>query len=258
MIKAIYKITNVLNGKCYIGQSVDPHKRFVSHCSRANNDSDNSPIHSAIKKYGKENFKLEILEWTEDYNRREKELIQEYNSLSPNGYNIALGGENPPVYYGEKHHGSVINNEEVNMVICLLKYSDKTEPEIGRWFKKNFNQPLIHNINFGITHRRKNEDYPIRKESVYNLTTKEVDEVKWLLKNSLFPCYQIAEHYHVNTSTIKHINVGRNHFDDSENYPLRKERGKKQSQPVEAILAKRSTNAIDTHLETGVCTDYSV
>ena len=169
MIKAIYKITNVLNGKCYIGQSVDPNKRFVSHCSRANNDSDNSPIHAAIKKYGKENFELEILEWTEDYNRREKELIQEYNSLSPNGYNIALGGENPPVHYGEKHHGSVITNEEVNMVICLLKYSDKTEPEIGRWFKKNFNQPLIHNINFGITHRRKNEDYPIRNYKVSEL-----------------------------------------------------------------------------------------
>ena len=70
--KAIYKITNMINNKIYIGQSVDPNHRFISHCSRANNDSDNSPIHTAIKKYGKENFVLDIIEWTEDYNNRER------------------------------------------------------------------------------------------------------------------------------------------------------------------------------------------
>jgi hypothetical protein len=36
---------------------------------------------------------------------------------------------------------------------------------------------------------------------------------------------------------------------------IRKAKGKRQSQPVETILAKRSTDAIDTHLETGVCAD---
>lgn len=245
----------MINMKCYIGQSVNPHHRFVSHCSRAKNDKDNSPIHSAIKKYGKENFKLDVLEWTENYNLREKELIKKFNTLSPNGYNICVGGEEPPHSYGENHHNSVISNVEANMVICLLKHSDMTEPEIGRWFKKKFNQTLIHNINFGITHHRRNLDYPIRKDCPYNLKRKEVDDVKWLLQYTLFPCYQIAEYYHVNTSTIKHINSGRNYYVEDQNYPLRKFKGRKQSQPVEAILAKRSTNAIDTHLETGVCTN---
>lgn len=243
----------MINGKVYIGQSVDPHRRFISHCSRSNNDSDNSPIHAAIKKYGKENFSLEILEWSKNYNQREKELIQEYNSLSPNGYNVALGGEDPPHKYGENHHNSVISEEDVTKVIYLLKNSDLTEPQIGLCFKEKYNQTLINNINWGITHKRINESYPIRTNCPYNLTEKEVDDIKWLLKNSMYPCHQIADYYHVNTSTIKHINSGRNYFVETTDYPIRKHKGRKQSQPVEAILAKRSTDAIDTHLEMGVC-----
>lgn len=254
MLKAIYKITNAINNKSYIGQSIDPQHRFVSHCSRAKNDNDNSPIHSAIKKYGKENFKLEILEWTEDYNKREKELIKEYNTLSPNGYNICEGGEEPPTFYGESHPNCRISEDQVDMVISMLKENILTEPEIGNKFDPPFSQSLIHNINFGITHKRKNEIYPIRKECPYNLSEKEVDEIKWLLKETLYTCQQIAEHYHVNASAIKHINNGRNHFDNNDDYPLRKKKGKKQLQPVEAILAKRSTDTIDTYLEMGVCT----
>lgn len=254
MKKAIYKITNNINGKLYIGQSVNPQHRFIAHCSRAFNDTDNSPIHKAIRKYGKENFSMEVLEWTEDYNSREQELIKEYKAYSPYGYNIAIGGEEPPHSYGENHHKSVITEKQVSQVIDYLKYSKLTEPEIGRQFTPNFNQVLINNINWGITHKRKCESYPIRKSCPYNLDNEEVEEVKWLLKNTLYPCSQIADYYHVNTSTIKHINSGRNYFNNNENYPLRKKRGKKQTEPVEAILAKRSTNAIDTHLEMGVCT----
>ena len=254
MKKAIYKIVNNVNGKLYIGQSVDPQHRFVAHCSRAINDSDNSPIHKAIKKYGKENFSMEVLEWTKDYNLREQELIKKYKSYSPYGYNVAIGGEEPPHSYGEDHHKSVITDEQVSKVIEYLKYSELTEPKIGEQFTPHFNQVLINNINWGITHRREEESYPIRKTCPYNLTKEEVEEIKWLLINTPYPCSQIANHYHVNTSTIKHINCGRSYFENNSDYPLRKKRGKKQTEPVEAILAKRSTDTIDTYSEMGVCT----
>ena len=243
----------MINGKIYIGQSVDPKRRFRSHCYRAKHDTDNSPIHAAIRKYGKDNFKLDILEWTDDYNQREIELIAEYNSLSPSGYNILKGGNEPPHAYGENHHNSIISEKDVDIIIELLKEEKLTEPEISKFFNNKYNQVLINNINWGITHKRENETYPIRKVNPYILKENEVEEIKWLLENSLFPCHQIADYYHVNTSTIKHINTGRNYHNSSTNYPIRKFKGKKQSQPVEAILAKRSTNAIDTHLETGVC-----
>ena len=40
---------------------------------------------------------MEVLEWTENYNEREIALIREYNTLVPNGYNIAKGGEEPRI-----------------------------------------------------------------------------------------------------------------------------------------------------------------
>lgn len=244
--KAIYKITNMINNKIYIGQSINPEHRFIAHCSRAKNDSDNSPIHTAIKKYGKDNFILTIIEWTEDYNNREKYWIKKLNSKSPYGYNIAEGGEEPPHRYGEEHHNSVITDEQVNIIINELKKNELTEPEIGKLFNPPFNQTLINNINWGITHKRDNEEYPIRKNCPYNLTIEQVGDVKWLLQNTLYPCSQIADYYHVNVSTIKHINTGRNYYDSNCDYPLRKKKGKKQLEPVETILAKRSTTTIDT------------
>ena len=139
------------------------------------------------------------------------------------------------------------------MVIEELKKGVLTEPQIGKLFNPPFNQVLINNINWGITHRRDNEQYPIRNQCPYNLSENEVEEVKWLLANAMHTCNQIADYYGVNTSTIKAINTGRNYFDSLTDYPIRKYRGIKQIEPVETILAKRSTSVIDTHLEMGVC-----
>jgi group I intron endonuclease len=61
----IYKMTNKINGKVYIGQSIDINKRIKEHFWKATNEKDvsyNSAIHQAIRKYGAENFDWEILE----------------------------------------------------------------------------------------------------------------------------------------------------------------------------------------------------
>ena len=87
IIQGIYKITNKINGKCYIGQSVDIHLRWINHRSRG---SFRSSIHSAIEKYGKENFDFEVLEEVEDKsNLTEREVFYwvkynpEYNNVKP-------------------------------------------------------------------------------------------------------------------------------------------------------------------------------
>ena len=87
----IYKITNKLNGKVYIGQSIHIKTRWIQHI----NAKDNFAIHNAIKKYGEENFKFEVLLEcpAEMLNDWERDMIALYDCISPNGYNLTEGGE---------------------------------------------------------------------------------------------------------------------------------------------------------------------
>jgi group I intron endonuclease len=95
MFGQIYCITNLLSGKKYIGQTTQPlWKRWSQHC---NVNSRSMVIGKAIQKYGKENFIMELVykaETLEELNLKETEYIKEFNTLSPNGYNLGTGGGN--------------------------------------------------------------------------------------------------------------------------------------------------------------------
>lgn len=95
----IYKITNKVNGKIYIGQTVKSEpQRWQQHLWYSNNNKDNQDcpyLCNAIRKYGKENFLREILEEipNELLDKREIYWITFYNSTNPDiGYNLNLGG----------------------------------------------------------------------------------------------------------------------------------------------------------------------
>ena len=248
-MKAIYKITNKLNDKKYIGQSNNPMERWKQHKWRSTNEIEKgkSAIHDALREVGIDNFSFEIIGWFEDYNEKEKYYIQYYNSLTPNGYNIMEGGEEPPHKYGEEHHNSVYSQELIDKIIDDLLSHRYTQKEIEN--KYNVNQVLITSINRGITHRRKGLEYPIIKTSNYHCDNKTFNDIIYLLKNSLCTCPEIGQYFGFSGSTIKAINSGRNHYDETIIYPVRNFRGKANSQSVEAILAKRSTETIDTSLE---------
>lgn len=94
----IYKITNLVNNKSYIGQSINIDKRIKEHFWKATCEKDisfNSILHQAIRKYGKENFRYEVLKEcsVDEIDRLEQEYIKQYNTVSPNGYNILEGGQ---------------------------------------------------------------------------------------------------------------------------------------------------------------------
>lgn len=86
----IYVIINLVNNKKYIGQSINPERRFKEHYKR-----NQTSIDKAMHEYGLSNFKLEILEKTtlEFINEREQYWIDKFNTTDPEyGYNVQKGG----------------------------------------------------------------------------------------------------------------------------------------------------------------------
>ena len=90
----IYLIVNNANGKCYAGQTKDIKKR--KHFRDAwikSGSSYNTLIYRAIRKYGNESFTLYSFEVPEDFrDEGERLLIEMYNCMHPNGYNMESGG----------------------------------------------------------------------------------------------------------------------------------------------------------------------
>lgn len=95
----IYKITNLVNSKFYIGkhQTIDPTDRYFG---------SGKALLNAIKIHGKHNFVKEILfdfDNEVEMNAKERELITENLIASPQSYNMAVGGEGGPHFKGKKH-----------------------------------------------------------------------------------------------------------------------------------------------------------
>ena len=103
----IYKITNTITCKCYIGETIqhDYKKRWKKHLNSLKYKEGCPLLKSSMKKHGIENFKFEILIicFDQDLVRYEKEYIKKYNSQVPNGYNILSGGQIGNGMLGYKH-----------------------------------------------------------------------------------------------------------------------------------------------------------
>ena len=94
----IYKYTNKINGKVYIGQTVDLDSRLKSHLKSAKRGNKDA-FHCAIRKYGIESFTYEVIDGalsSSELNYKEQHYIHLYNSLAPNGYNLRLGNQPSP------------------------------------------------------------------------------------------------------------------------------------------------------------------
>jgi group I intron endonuclease len=133
LIVLIYRITNTVNGKVYIGQTIDadPSERWKAHKSLKS--SGNRHWKSAIKKYGWENFLCEVIEsfdltsgvdgrvWLDE---REEYWIQHHGSLDrEKGYNLRHGGSR-----------GAIPVEECTRISKTLKayYAENANPFEGR------------------------------------------------------------------------------------------------------------------------------
>ena len=91
----VYLITNIINGKRYVGQTTTSlERRWWFHCKHSNCVY----LHAAIEKYGPKNFMIEVIcepPSIDLMNELEAEYIQRYCTLAPNGYNLTEGGRVP-------------------------------------------------------------------------------------------------------------------------------------------------------------------
>ena len=98
----IYIIKNNINSKVYIGKTqYSIEQRFKEHCNDyLKREEEKRPLYDAMKKYGVENFYIELIEDNisdQEINEKEIFYIKQYNSYigleNANGYNATLGGD---------------------------------------------------------------------------------------------------------------------------------------------------------------------
>ena len=136
----VYKITNNVNNKSYIGITNNYKKRWSNEKSNPKDPVRQQVITKAISKYGKENFTFEILYSNltiEEACQKEQELIQKYNTLIPEGYNVDKGGTYHPhrqPQFGEKNGNAnltdkealyIKNNRDKPLYVLYDEFSDK-------------------------------------------------------------------------------------------------------------------------------------
>ena len=102
----IYKITNIINGKLYIGQTKKTiEERFQAHLKNAKNHI-NRYLYDAMNKYGYNNFIPSLIEECEDNLLDEREIywIAFYNTTDKKfGYNMTIGGGGGDVWTNNPH-----------------------------------------------------------------------------------------------------------------------------------------------------------
>ena len=116
----VYKITNTINNKVYIGITQSIEKRRIQHF----NCKKKHPLYNAIKKYGKNNFTFEVIDTSNDRKslcELEKYYIKLYNSNDRKyGYNITSGGEDNK---GTSNPRATLTEDEV-ILIRKLRYEN--------------------------------------------------------------------------------------------------------------------------------------
>lgn len=126
----LYKITNQVNNKIYIGiTKLSIEERWKKHLRDSN--SPLYPLHCSIQKYGSENFTIEVILESgirEEISSKEDPMIEFYQSrISQNGYNVAKGG-----YGGDL--GPEANAKRRN---TILNFSKEKKEDISRKLSKS-------------------------------------------------------------------------------------------------------------------------
>lgn len=198
-IIGIYKITNKINGKSYVGQSVNIHQRWTTEKNASQNPNRheyNYPLSKAFRKYGIDNFSFTVIERCsqDELNVKETYWISFYDTFF-HGYNQTLGGDS--------HCGTETKPKETVIgVINDLKTTDDSHTEIAkRW---GVSKSMVQRINSGRTWRHDTE-YPLQKRclDIVSGVKPSVDVLSTALKDNNGNLVAVGKHFGVSDNAVR-------------------------------------------------------
>ena len=185
----VYCVENILDGKKYVGQTTQSVKtRWACHISESKNRQKCVKFHRAIAKYGKDNFKIKIIDHADNYEELNDKEIYWIKTLDTrdNGYNSNFGGDGKGI------------TEEVKLKISLAnrgrKVSDEVRKKLVIGSKKN---PYTF---------KKGKDHPNNK-IVYKLNKKDYSISEVFESARLAEIYISGHCSGVIRSTIRHKRI---------------------------------------------------
>ncbi len=214
----IYCFTNLINNKKYVGQSIrNDNTRYNNHicsCKYESSNEYNSPLHRAIRKYGLENFKYEILaKDIEDINllnSLEIYYIQKLNSLIPNGYNIEFGGKNCPkpksLEQKEKLTWAQAKLTEEEIIELRKAYMNKESPK--KIYDEKYKNRLHYNSFLNIWSGRRYQNImpeALEKGRHTKMTQEKADEIRKIYSEEKISYQKLADRFNISKSTVADI-----------------------------------------------------
>lgn len=227
-MQGIYKITNSINGKIYIGKTNNSSRRWKDHQRLAfaeGHKEYNKALYQAMRKYGIENFSFEIIEEIENYKEkgeeREKYWILYFNSYNQ-GYNESLGGDGgslPGHCSGAANGRALLTEADVYYIrqkyqegnargdIYILFKDKISESGFGRVWRGETWKNIMPEV-FTEENKKRNEKLGKQKGSISKriLTEEEIKNIKQKFSEGK-PLKEIYEKYKdkISLSTIADI-----------------------------------------------------
>jgi len=248
-VPGIYKITNLVNGKCYIGSTNSLKTRKNAHFSQLNeNKHVNGHLQAAWNKYGKDNFSFETVEECEIENLStlEQKWINFHKSYNDeSGYNIVkytngrtFHSEETKRKISDAHKGKILSEEtkqrmsgERNHNFGKLlsketrqRMSDSRKGEKNHFYGKNHSEETRKEMSKSHKGIQAGENHPMfgknhseetilklsgENGSNVKLTEKQVIEIKNKYIPKIYSQSMLAKEYNVSRSMIEHILNGK-------------------------------------------------
>lgn len=213
----IYKFTNLINNKSYIGQTINPQQRYNAHknaMTNTNSQEYDSILHRAFRKYGFENFEYSILAETDDIgalNLLEIYFIKQFNSKLPNGYNIEEGGKNGTHSCPEELKYQLIwdqaklTEEEVKEL--REAYKNKESPTLiyRQKYKDRLHLQSFMNIWTGKRYGQIMPEVFEQKNRHTKLTEEIVKEIRKVRENEKLSYEKLSQRFNISKATIADI-----------------------------------------------------